>query len=179
MFLTEFAGLTRKPRIFVDMDGVLADFFAGYQRLNPSVKSEEEMPDEYDPTYEKMRDTDFFYRLPKYASADQLIATVLDFVPSYSILTAPIHGDYANSKKWKTKWIQKYLTPQPKRIIVTSHKYRHAVDPHTGQFNILIDDRDKNIDPWNEAGGVAIKYYAPYDDVSIVRKKLEEVLNEN
>lgn len=175
MLLLEFAELSRKPKIFIDLDGVCADFFAGYQRLNPSVKSEDEMPEGYDTTYDKMKDTSFFYRLPKYSSTDQLIATVLDFSPSYNILSAPLHGDYANSKKWKTKWVEEYLNPQPKRIIVTSHKYRHAVDPHTGQPNILIDDKDKNIDPWNEAGGIGILYHAPSDSVDKVRDILTEV----
>jgi hypothetical protein len=171
----EFIGAREQAKVFVDLDGVCADFFAGYRELNPSVRSEDEMPDGPDSTYELMKGTDFFYRLPKYSSADQLIATVLDFVPEYCILTAPLHGDYKNCKKNKTRWVRRYLTPQPKRIIVTSEKYHYAVDPKTGVPNILIDDRMKNIGPWREAGGIGIKYFAPDDDVAVVRSGLAQV----
>lgn len=179
MLLLEFAGMVKRPRIFIDLDGVCADFFAGYQRLNPLVKSEDEMPDGPDHTYDLMRGTDFFYRLPKYSSTDNLIDLVLDFVPSYSILSAPLHGDYENSKKNKTRWVEENLHPQPKRIIITSHKYRHAVDPYSGVPNILIDDKMKNIRPWIETGGIGIQYFAPQDDIKVVRKRLEEVFRES
>jgi len=175
MLLHEFAEIAKRPRVWVDLDGVCADFFAGYRQLNPGVKSEDEMPTGFDPTYDKMRGTDFFYRLPKYASTDQLIATVLDFVPSYCVLTAPLYGDYENSKRWKTRWVEENLTPQPKRVVVTRNKYRHAVDPLTGVPGILIDDKDKNLDPWRDHGGIAIRYFAPDDDVRAVRGSLEEV----
>lgn len=175
MLICEFADIVKRPRVFIDLDGVCADFFTGYQRLNPTVQSEADIPDRLDPTFDRMRGTDFFYRLPKYASTDQLIATVLDFVPSYSILSAPMHGDYANCKQQKTRWVQRYLTPQPRQIIITSHKYRHAVDPHTGVPNVLIDDKQKNLRPWRETGGIGIQYHAAQDDVSVVREQLQEI----
>lgn len=179
MLLLEFAAITKKPRVFVDLDGVCADFFAGYRKLNPSVESEDEMPDGPDHTYDLMRGSDFFYQLPKYDTTDELINTILDFVPCYRVLSAPLHGDYKNSKENKTRWVMDNLHPQPKRIIITSHKYRHAVDPHTGVPNVLIDDKMKNIRPWIETGGIGIQYFAPKDNIETVRKRLQEVFGED
>lgn len=178
MLIREIAEVTKKPRVFVDLDGVCADFFAGYQKLNPDVASEDEMPDGPDHTYDLMRGTDFFYTLPKYDSTDDLIATILEFAPCYRILSAPLHGDYANCKRNKMAWVADNLSPDPVRVIITSHKYRHAVDPHTGQPNVLIDDKAKNIRPWIETGGIGILYHAPSDSLDKVRDRLAEVFGQ-
>lgn len=175
MLISEFASVTRHPRVYLDLDGVVANFFAGYQELNPAVRSEREMPDGPDSTYDLMRDTDFFYRLPVYSSAQELVATILEFVPGYTVLTAPLHGDYANSKRWKTRWVVENLHPAPRRVIVTAHKWRHAVDPHTGVANVLIDDKQKNLRPWRQSGGHAIEYFAPRTPVSEVQARLQEI----
>lgn len=175
MLLNEFAAITKKPRVFLDLDGVVADFFAGYRKLNPAVRSEQEMPDGPDHTYDKMVGTDFFSRLPKYSSADQLVSLILDFVPGYTVLSAPLHGDYANSKFNKMRWVADHLHPAPRRVIITSHKWRHAVDPRTGVPNVLIDDRMKNIGPWRETGGYGILYHAQRTSLDEVRERLREI----
>jgi hypothetical protein len=76
------------------------------------------------------------------------------------------------------RWVADNLSPDPVRVIITSHKYRHAVDPRTGVANILIDDKMKNIRPWIETGGIGIQYHAGRDSLDQVRNRLAEVFGQ-
>jgi len=119
--------------------------------------------------------TDFFYRLPKFGSADTLVAIVVKFFGSYSICSSPLRGDHENSGVQKTRWIQENLSPQPNRILIESRKERHATQPD-GTPNILIDDRKDNIIKWEAAGGIGIKYQADEDGLDVIARGLRRAL---
>lgn len=166
---------TANTQIYLDMDGVLANFFAGYKKLNPSVRKPENIPKaSEDPTLAKLVGTDFYYRLPKYNTADQLVQTVLKYVDHYNICSSPLRGDYANSEVWKRKWIGMHLSPKPRDILITHTKHHHAVN-EDGSPNILIDDKPSNITRWNAAGGIGIFYNADVDTPAKVDAELRKV----
>jgi hypothetical protein len=174
--------IEQKPRgrteIFLDMDGVLADFFAEYAvlaGLPPGSSYRDVPPAKNDPTLNKMVGTDFFYRLPKFASADKLVAMVVKIFGGYSICSSPLRGDHENSGVQKTRWIQANLDPQPNRILIESRKERHATQPD-GTPNILIDDRKDNIIKWEAAGGIGIKYQADENGLDVVAAGLRRAL---
>ena len=147
-----------QSEVFLDMDGVLADFFAEYAvlaGLPPGSSYRDVPPAKNDPTLNKMVGTDFFYRLPKFGTADALVAMVVQLFGGYSICSSPLRGDHENSGVQKTRWIQQNLNPQPRRILIESRKERHATQPD-GTPNILIDDRKDNIIKWEAAGGIGI-----------------------
>ena len=154
----------KKPEVYLDMDGVLADFFHEYAKL-AGVPADEFGKHDYrsippaktDPTLNKMVGTDFFARLPKFPSADSLVAMVTKLYGGYSICSSPLRGDFEGSEKYKKVWISQHLNPQPKNIIITPNKAKWAVQPD-GTPNILIDDRGSNISSWEAAGGIGIKY---------------------
>jgi len=167
---------TENTKIYLDMDGVLADFFTEYAKL-AGIKSgnyRDIPPAKADPTLDKMVGTDFFARLPMFNTAPRLIQMVLSYVPKYNICSSPLRGDHENSGRWKKVWIQKHLSPQPAEIIITGQKERHAVNPD-GSPNILIDDRGTNIVAWRARGGIGIKYQADEDSLDIVAKGLAHV----
>lgn len=178
MRVTELQRATENTKIYLDMDGVLADFFHEYAKL-AGVPANEFGKHDYrsippasqDPTLDKMIGTDFFARLPKFPTADSLIQLVLSYVPEYHICSSPLRGDHANSEKHKRVWIQKHLSPQPKDIVITGQKERWAVNPD-GSPNILIDDRGQNIQRWTAKGGIGIKYQADEDSLDKVVKGL-------
>lgn len=157
-------------KIYLDMDGVLADFFAEYAVLAglPRGSSYRDIPPaKTDPTLNKMVGTDFFYRLPKFPSADKLVSIAVDAAGGYSICSSPLRGDHENSEIQKTRWIKENLNPQPEEIIITPQKQKYAKNPD-GTPNVLIDDRGSNITAWEAAGGIAIKYQADEDSLKVV-----------
>jgi len=169
----ELIRATDNTKIYLDMDGVLADFFAEYAKLAgvTSGSYRDIPPAKADPTLNKMIGTDFFARLPMFSTAPSLVQMVLSYVPNYSICSSPLRGDHANSEYWKREWIKKHLSPQPSEIIITGQKERHAVNPD-GSPNILIDDRGTNIVAWRARGGIGIKYQADEDSLDKVAKAL-------
>jgi 5'(3')-deoxyribonucleotidase len=169
----ELIRATEKTKIYLDMDGVLADFFAEYAKLAgvTSGSYRDIPPAKADPTLDKMIGTDFFHRLPKFPTADSLVKLVLEYVPAYAICSSPLRGDHANSELHKRAWIKDNLNPQPSEIIITGMKERHAVNPD-GSPNILIDDRGTNIVAWRARGGIGIKYQADEDSLDVIAKGL-------
>lgn len=170
----ELIRATDNTKIYLDMDGVLADFFAEYAVLAglPRGSSYRDIPPaKQDPTLEKMVGTDFFSRLPKFPTADNLVQLVLSYAPYYNICSSPLRGDHANSEVHKRAWIKKNLSPQPREIIITGQKERHATNAD-GSPNILIDDRGTNIVAWRARGGIGIKYQADEDNLDVVAQGL-------
>jgi len=167
----ELIRATENTKIYLDMDGVLADFFAEYAKL-AGVKNYRDIPPaSADPTLNKMVGTDFFSRLPKFPTADSLVKLVLKYVKSYGICSSPLRGDFKNSEQHKRIWIKNHLHPQPAEIIITSQKEQHAVNAD-GSPNILIDDRGVNIVAWRARGGIGIKYQADEDSLDVVARGL-------
>lgn len=174
----ELIRATKNTKIYLDMDGVLADFFHEYAKLAgvPADKFGKHNyrsipPAKEDPTLNKMVGTDFFYRLPKFTTADSLVKLVLSYVDQYNICSSPLRGDHANSGHWKKEWIKANLNPQPRDIVITGQKEHWAVNPD-GSPNILIDDRGKNIQAWRARGGIGIKYQADEDSLNVVAQGL-------
>jgi len=169
-----------KPIAYVDMDGVLANFFAEYAKLAgvETGNYRDIPPAKTDPTLDKMIGTDFFNRLPKFPTTDKLIQMVVKEFGSYKILSSPLRGDHENSKEQKIKWIKRELAIQPDEIIVVGRKDSYAVQPD-GTQNILIDDRGKNIQGWLSRGGYGIKYQADEDPLSKVQQGIKDFKEKN
>ena len=170
---TDLIRATADTKIYLDMDGVLADFFAEYAKLAgvTSGSYRDIPPAKADPTLDKMVGTDFFLRLPKFPTADSLVKLVLNYVKTYDICSSPLRGDHKNSEHWKREWIKKNLNPQPREIVITGQKERHAINAD-GSPNILIDDRGSNIANWRAKGGIGIKYQADEDSLNTVAQGL-------
>ena len=170
----ELIRATDNTKIYLDMDGVLADFFAEYAKMAGVNDYRSIPPASADPTLNKMVVTDFFARLPKFPTTDALVKLALKYAKTYSICSSPLRNDYANSAKWKLAWIKENLTPQPAEIFITPNKEQHAVNAD-GSPNILIDDRGVNIVAWRARGGIGIKYQADEDSLDKVAKVLSLV----
>ena len=161
-----------RPTVFVDMDGVLADFFGSWAKM-VGVKTYRDVPPEkVNPTLDKMIGTDFFAKLPKFNTTDKLIQLVINRFGSYNILSSPLRNDHENSKKHKINWINSKLKIKPKQAIIVADKTPYATKD--GVPNILIDDRGLNIERWRAAGGFGIKYQADEDSLDVVAKGLDE-----
>jgi len=167
-----------KPTVYLDMDGVLADFFGGVEKMygveHWKQLTNDKTKDLKKEVIDRITGTDFFATLPKFSSADELIDMVKKFTGGkFSINTSPLRGDHENSGKYKKVWISNNIE-QPDEIIVTGRKESYAKDKGTGTPNILIDDRPINIQKWQAAGGYGILYQANRDPLSKVQEALEK-----
>ena len=157
--LKEAKELANTSKIYVDMDGVLADFFNAWGDLMGvddwrNIDKEHQISD----ALQKIRDTDdFWLKIPVTANAQNLLNLIKQVKGSYSICSSPLPGD-PNSEPHKKEWIKKHLVSfPPEEIIITSNKPQYATQPD-GTPNILIDDYGKNIQSWEAAGGVGFKH---------------------
>ena len=171
--------MKEEPIVYVDMDGVLADFFGGVEKLY-GVEHWKELTSNKDEgvlkqeVINRITGTDFFATLPEFPTADQLIAMVKKFTGgTFSILTSPLRGDHENSTKYKKIWITQHIA-NPEQVIVTGRKEAYAKDKASGTPNILIDDRPTNIERWQNAGGYGILYQANRDQLTKVQQALND-----
>jgi 5'(3')-deoxyribonucleotidase len=160
--------------VYLDMDGVLADFFGGLEKF-------------YKVTHWKMlkeqsilglKDTDFFNTLDSFYTAGLLIEQVQKMSEGdWGICSSPLRDDHYNSAYWKRRWLDdRCWLPSIDKLIFTTRKHRYAVNKLDGKPNILIDDKPSNVDAWNQAGGIAIRYQANEDSLEYVRSELEKAL---
>ena len=166
-----------KPTVYLDMDGVLADFFGGVEKMygvdHWKKLTNDKTKDLKKEVIDRITGTDFFATLPKFQSADALIDMVKKFTGGkFSINTSPLRGDNENSGKYKKVWISNNIDT-PDEIVVTGRKESYAKDKGTGTPNILIDDRPVNIQRWQDAGGYGILYQANRDSLDKVQKGLD------
>jgi hypothetical protein len=159
----------KQMEVYLDMDGVIADFFTEYAKLAgiESGNYRDIPPAKTDPTLNKMIGTDFFARLPKAPNADALVDLIVKTFGGFHICSSPLRGDYENSEKQKKIWLANNIKHQPTSVIITPNKAKWAVQPD-GTPNILIDDRGSNISAWEAKGGIGIKYQADEDSLSVV-----------
>lgn len=164
-----------KPTVYLDMDGVLADFFGGVEKLygvnHWKQLASDKTKDLRQDVIERITGTNFFETLPKFNTADSLIGMVKKFTGGrFSILTSPLRGDHDNSARWKKIWINQNME-QPDETIVTGRKEKYATT--NGTPNILVDDRPVNIQKWQDKGGYGILYQANKDSISTVEQSLK------
>ena len=170
--------MQEKPVVYIDMDGVLADFFGGVEKLygvdHWKQLSSDKTKDLKQDVINRIQGTDFFATLPEFPTADQLIAMVKKFTGgSFSILTSPLRGDHEVSTKYKKLWIEQHID-NPEQTIITGRKESYAKDKASGTPNILIDDRPVNIERWQGAGGYGILYQANRDSLTKVQTALDQ-----
>jgi 5'(3')-deoxyribonucleotidase len=150
-----------RPVVYVDMDGVLADFFGpvakhhGVPNWRSARKQRKKMGSKIDKIAKK---PGYFLNLKPLPHAGKLIKGVLKLAGNYDILSSPMLSVEEQSCKEKAEWLQKHLRSNPPRATLFDHekfKYARQAD---GTPNILIDDYDTNIHLWEANGGIGILY---------------------
>ncbi len=150
---------------FLDMDGVLANFVQGAIKAH-NRPSPYEDPRGYgvfdmeklwgitaEEFWKPLEFEGFWEGLEKLSEADKLVDWVcLVFGVSHvCLLTDP--AESRNGIPEKKAWVERYYPFLSKNILFGSAKQFLA-----GPGRYLIDDRDKNIETFNQAGGFGILY---------------------
>ena len=164
-----------KMTLFIDMDGVVADFFSLLAREN-KVSHWKEIKDREKALFQ-IRGTDFFNRVAAFEGADSLISFARK-TKNWGICSTPLRGDRANSIYWKRVWLERHnFMPQNDKCIFTSDKHKYAVDLATETPNILVDDKLENIIRWENSGGVGLRFQAGEESYISLIKRLEKLAN--
>lgn len=151
----------KMPHLFLDMDGVQADFFGRWAEEH-GVHNYKAIP-HFEQAIEELAHSDakkvydFFYKLDPLSGGQQIINWIkINHIP-FTVLSAPLRGPYAAASiSAKKDWLDKYNPGTSKNAIFTSEKYVHAMD--NGIANVLVDDYGKYLNAWKNAGGIAVKH---------------------
>jgi 5'(3')-deoxyribonucleotidase len=155
-FLEALGEIAPNTEIYVDMDGVLADFFGEWSK-SQGVSNWKDIKDPAKAIGDIKSIEDFWLKLPVLPQAKNLLQLIKKVKGSYSICTSPLADD-PRSEPHKREWVKKNLAFfPPKEVIVTHNKPQFATQKD-GTPNILIDDYGVNIRAWEEAGGIGFKY---------------------
>lgn len=160
--------------IYFDMDGVLADFdrgvaeLCGMRQLQPGeVRTDEEDAR----MWEKIREVGNFYnKLEPMPGAVEMFREVYDeFGDQCEILTGipkPERG-IVTSAEDKVAWTRRILSDKVK-VNTVARKDKKLFC--TGPDSILVDDLEKNITEWKEAGGTGILFQNAEQALEEIRK---------
>lgn len=162
---------------YVDMDGVIADFFKALA-LEFGVNHWKDIPTKED-VIERLTGTDFFSRIPIFPTTIKFLHMIERYTQGrWAILSTPLKGDEENSSKHKDIWLDNLFgyafdNDFDKRRIYTQNKWKWATI--RGVPNLLIDDRPTNLEEFKAKGGLTIRYQANENKLDNLEQKLKEL----
>jgi 5'(3')-deoxyribonucleotidase len=161
--------------LYLDMDGVIADFFGGLESFY-GVDHWKKLPNK-EKAITDLKHSNFFDILELFPTSVELVNFVRDLAgDNYGICSSPLRGDHQNSSYHKRVWLTRHgFMPHVQHLIFTGQKENHAVDDLTGTPNILVDDKPTNIARWIEKGGIGIRYQANEDSLNDLKMNLQAV----
>src|SRR3954466_2383780 len=151
------------PTVYLDCDGVLADFDAGAARVL-GMRPAQFQRRYGDAAFWKAlaRTPDFFAELPLMPDARVLYAAVRPLAPV--ILTGLPRGNWAAPQK--RRWAERHFPGVPVITCMAALKREHC---HSG--DVLVDDTLKFRHLWGEAGGVFIHHRNAADTLKTLRER--------
>lgn len=158
-----------QAKIFLDMDGVLADFIKG---VADTTGEDFTSPDLNKKGKGKIKaeiekSSRFWHELDWMPGGQQLYRYVKSSQPH--ILSAYANWD-KNCKDGKNFWIKKNLMIPKQRINLVKREDKQKYAVQDGVANILIDDYIKNIREWEKAGGIGIHHTDTAKTINTLKK---------
>ena len=142
------------PTIYCDLDQVLVDFMKG---ADAAVGGDGFVADrDKEGKWNKINQTKGFWANLEWMPGSKRL---YQFIARYDphVLSAFSGRDPA-SKNGKLKWLAKHTKFKKSKInlVMRSQKQKYAV--RDGKPNVLIDDYKKNINEWEEKGGIGVHH---------------------
>lgn len=150
-------------QIFLDCDGVLADFDAEARKLfgqHPRAAEEALGSAEF---WRRIRQSgDFYHRLPLIADALDLYRAVAHLKPI--ILTGCPRGEW--SQPQKRAWAELHFPGVPIITCASREKFLHILHPG----DVLVDDYLRYKELWENAGGVFVQHITAKQTIAELQK---------
>lgn len=147
--------LETKQILFVDIDGVLADF-EGYMKNFFNVNNLSEVNNFWVKGVINNIDNKPFENFKLMSNAKALIKTVEKYDPILLTSTGSYNELHEKVKVQKTNWLKKHF-PQYANSVIFVNKSKQK-SKFAGNDNILIDDSENSIKPFTAKGGRGILY---------------------
>ena len=153
-------------KIYLDMDGVIADFDKRYIKQYKMEPREAEKSKEFDKFFDKFIADGEFATLDLMPDAMQLI----DYLRSLKVPTEILSSSASEKRDpairpQKMDWLKKHnieFTP----IIVPGKRYKKD---YSNANSVLIDDTQVNIDQWRREGGIGILHTDAINTINILK----------
>lgn len=160
------------PSIYIDMDDVVADFsgraleITGY--LMPDSGRQKYPPGDWGKFLERPR---LYSDLDRCQGADELIeecrsTSAKTGWPLLFLTAVPRDNDFPWAFYDKIQWANRYYPGIPVWFGPYSKDKHRRCQPG----DVLIDDRQTNIDMWNSAGGIGILHVSVEQTINELRK---------
>lgn len=169
------------PHLYLDMDGVQADFFGAWAEKHKvshwkAIQDKEREIEEL--AHSSAKEVyDFFYNLKPLPGGMQIISWLQKHNIPYTVLSAPLRGPYSEASiQAKKDWLDKYHPGSSGNAVFTSAKYMYALNGN--EPNVLVDDYGLYLKKWGDAGGITIKHEDEFEVANAGEetiKKLEKI----
>ena len=157
-------------QIFLDQDGVLADFESGLTKALGYKVDLKDKKDVYDQEKRKLTAQRLFLNLDPLPDAWKLVDYCMNSGIHTEILTAAGTVNRTLVIQDKIAWIRRHVHPH--WIVIPTFKgSQKAAFAH--KKAVLIDDRERNIKCWVEAGGIGILHKTADETI----KELNDIIN--
>ena len=163
--------MSKVKQIFLDQDGVLADFESGLTKALGYKVDVTSPIDVYDIEKRKLTAQRLFRNLDPLPDAWKLVDYCMNSGIHTEILTAAGTVNRTLVVKDKIDWIRRYVHPHW-IVIPTFYGTQKAAFAH--KKAVLIDDKQQNIDCWEEAGGIGILHKTADDTI----KQLDYIISD-
>lgn len=138
------------PNIFLDNDGVFADFDAHFENLFGSHPNK--IGDPHIWTYINEDPEAFWEGMPLMEGAVEKFEAFRPYNPTF--LTGCPKSGYDVAAAHKRVWLREKFGDVPVITCLSRDKQVHMKAPG----DVLLDDMPRNLKRWEAAGGVAIRY---------------------
>lgn len=153
------------PRLFIDMDGVLADFDAHYLEHFGDIPARDPATGDPPGMWENIRRHGSFYRdLPPMPDAHELWEGVRHLNPT--VLTGVPYHQVPGAEVQKREWLAAHLWADVPVICCKSRDKRLYGRPG----DVLVDDWVRYRHLWVEMGGVFVLHASAAESVREVRR---------
>lgn len=150
-----------KPHLYLDMDGVQADFFGAWSDYHnvPHWKAINDREKEIEQLANSSAKEvyDYFRNLKPLEGGQKVISWLKRHNIPFTVLSAPLRGPYKEASiKAKQDWLDEFNPGTSGNAIFTPDKFKYAVSD--GSPNVLVDDFGPYLKAWQDAGGIAVKH---------------------
>ena len=159
-----------KRSVFVDMDGVLADFNGGFQELTGMTNNQVTDEELWNRIIAHGK-AKFFAELNWMSGGKDLWKYVTENFLQTKILSALGKSDITDKQttQGKMMWLRKNIPSLPSNdIIFVSNK--HQKKKYCKPGDIIIDDTPSTIEEWMKKGGVGILHKTASDTITKLKQ---------